>query len=272
VKKAPAEGCKHVVLMAHTGQSYVSVYDSENASLDSGELKDLVLAASKTLKTATVFTSLYDSDTYEFIVFANGRQIDLLMTDAEGHDGPMKRLRDKARAAKWSSLFGWTVSIDQIKQAVTRQTPFADDIVAGLSELIGLRDGQPQINYRDFLDNADDVSAEFYFKKKPETLSGTPAGEIQLGDYFDPDNCRMRAVYPASWPIPIGGKRLGTWLMLNQGAGFQGGTAAIRLSGPDTLILPKAIRLYKMLWLGYLDGGRFFSRRKASLARTAVQP
>jgi hypothetical protein len=75
----------------------------------------------------------------------------------------MKRLRDKARAAKWSSLFGRTVSIDQIKQAVTRQTPFADDIVAGLSELIGLRDGQPQINYRDFLDNADDVSAEFHF-------------------------------------------------------------------------------------------------------------
>jgi len=80
VKKAPAEGCKHVVLLAR--QSYVSVYDSENASLDSGELKDLALAASKALKTAAVFTSLYDSDTYEFIVFANGRQVDLLMTDA----------------------------------------------------------------------------------------------------------------------------------------------------------------------------------------------
>ena len=43
VKKAPAEGCKHVVLPAR--QAYVSVYDSEN-----------------------------DSDRYEFIVFASGRQ------------------------------------------------------------------------------------------------------------------------------------------------------------------------------------------------------
>ncbi len=239
VKKAPDEGCKHVVLLAR--QSYVSVYDSQNASLDSGELKDLALAASKALKTAAVFTSLYDSDTYEFVVFANGRQVDLLMTDAESYDGPMKRLSDKARAAKWSSLFGRTFSINQINHAVTRQTAFTDDIVAGLSDLIGLRDGQPQINYWDFLDQGEDVSAEFYFKKKPQTLSGIPVGEIRIADYFDPDNCRMRAVYPANWPIPIGGKRLATWLMLSQGAAFNGGTADMRLSGPDTLRLRNAI-------------------------------
>ena len=64
VKKAPVEGGKHVVVLARAGQPYVSVYDSDNAKLDSGELKDLALAASKTLKTAAVFTSLYDSDTY----------------------------------------------------------------------------------------------------------------------------------------------------------------------------------------------------------------
>src|SRR5436309_13292025 len=68
VKKAPAEGGKHVILLGHAGLSHVSVYDNDNALLDNGELKDLALAVSKTLKTAAVFTSLYDSDTYEFIV------------------------------------------------------------------------------------------------------------------------------------------------------------------------------------------------------------
>src|SRR5580700_10459353 len=152
MKKAPAEGGKHVVLLARAGQPYLSVYDSDNAKLDSGELKDLALAASKALKTAAVFTSLYDSDSYEFIVFANGRQVDLLMTDAESYDGPLKRLSDKSRAAKWSTLFSQTLSADQIRQAVTKQTAFADGIIARLSELIGLRDGQPQRNYQDFLD------------------------------------------------------------------------------------------------------------------------
>jgi hypothetical protein len=241
VKKAPAEGGKHVVLLARAGQSFVSVYDSDNAKLDCGELKDLALAASKSLKTTAVFTSLYDSDTYEFIVFAKGRQIDLLMTDAESYDGPLKQLSEKSRASTWSSLFSRTLSIDQINQAATRQTVFADDLIAGLSELIGLRDGQPQINYQDFLDEEKEIAAEFYFKKKPKTPSAIPTGEIRLCDYFDPDNCRMRAVYPASWPIPVGSKRLATWLILSQGAGFRGGTATIRLSGPDTLKLPRAI-------------------------------
>lgn len=117
VKKAPLEGSKHVILRAGAGQSYVSVYDSDKAKLDNGELKDLALAASKALKTMAVFTSLYDSDAYEFIVIASGRQVDLLMTDAESYAGPFKRLSDKSRAAKWSTLFGRTITADQIVRA-----------------------------------------------------------------------------------------------------------------------------------------------------------
>ncbi len=59
-QKDPARGGKHVILLARPGQNYLSLYDSDNATLDSGELKDLALAASKALKTAVVFTSLYD--------------------------------------------------------------------------------------------------------------------------------------------------------------------------------------------------------------------
>ena len=246
VKKTPAEGGNHVVLLARAGQSYVSVYDSDNATLDSGELKDLALAASKSLKTAAVFTSLYDSDTYEFIVFANGRQVDLLMTDAESYDGPMKRLSDKSRAAKWSSLFGRTLSRDQIRQAVTKQSAFADDILAGLSELIGLRNGQPQMNYQDFLDEEEKITAQFYFKKKPTTVSDIPEGEIRLADAFDADDTPMVFVYPASWPIPVGKQKNVKWMILSQGAGFNGGTAAIRVSGPAGLVLSKgAMRGFK---------------------------
>src|SRR5215469_9120814 len=59
------------------GEHYVSVYESTNADLDSGELKEAALGVSKLLKTGAVFTSLYDSDSYEFVVFNNDRQIDL---------------------------------------------------------------------------------------------------------------------------------------------------------------------------------------------------
>src|SRR5580698_4700440 len=83
LKKPPAEGGKQVILLARASERYVSVFDSTNADLDSGELTDAALAASKLLKTGAVLTSLYDSDSYEFVLFNRGRQIDLLMSDAE---------------------------------------------------------------------------------------------------------------------------------------------------------------------------------------------
>ena len=81
-----------MIVLARAGEPYVSVYDSTNADLDSGELKDAALGVSRLLKTGAVFTSLYDSDSYEFIVFSKGRQIDLLMSDVESYSGPLKRL------------------------------------------------------------------------------------------------------------------------------------------------------------------------------------
>jgi hypothetical protein len=55
-----------VILLARAGEHYVSVYDSTNADLDSGELKDGALGVSRLLKTGAVFTSLYDSDSTRY--------------------------------------------------------------------------------------------------------------------------------------------------------------------------------------------------------------
>ena len=77
---APRENGKHVILLRKEGDAFLSVYDSDNALLDTGELKDLALAASKIFKTAAVCTSLYDSDTFEVVVFNAGQQVDLVMS------------------------------------------------------------------------------------------------------------------------------------------------------------------------------------------------
>jgi hypothetical protein len=81
---SPAGG-KHVILLRKEGDAFLSVYDSDNAALDTGELQDLARAASKIFKTAAVCTSLYDSDTFEVVVFNAGRQVDLVVPDPEGY-------------------------------------------------------------------------------------------------------------------------------------------------------------------------------------------
>ena len=87
-KTASPEGGKHVILLRKEGDAFLSVYDSDNAALDTGELKDLALATSKIFKTAAVCTSLYDSDTFEVVVFNAGKQVDLVMTDPEQYQRP----------------------------------------------------------------------------------------------------------------------------------------------------------------------------------------
>ncbi len=245
-KKPPSQGGKHVVLLARPGQSYVSIYDSDNAKLDNGELKDLALSASKALRAPAVFTSLYDSDSYEFILFFNGRQIDLLTTDAENYQGPLKRLSNKARPVKWNSVFSRTLSAEQINAAAAPESVFADNIIARLSELIGLSHGQPQMNYQDFLDEPEEITAEFYFKKKPNKTPDIQApdltaGAIRLEDYFDTEQSYMRGVYPAGFPVPVDHPCGARWLALSKGEGFTGGTATIQVSGPDSLTLSRAI-------------------------------
>ena len=79
-----------MILLRKEGDAFLSVYDSDNAALDTGELKDLALAASKIFKTAAVCTSLYDSDTFEVVVFNAGKQVDLVMTHPERYSGPLK--------------------------------------------------------------------------------------------------------------------------------------------------------------------------------------
>ena len=261
-KTAPPEGGKHVILLRREGDAFLSVYDSDNAALDTGELKDLALAASKIFKTAALCTSLYDSDTFEVVVFKAGKQVDLVMTDPEQYGGPLKVLSGASRAARWSKVFGMPLSAERITQAATRQSAFADDALAELSRLIGLTGGQSQLHYQDILEEDAAVAHHLHFTKSPSAPRAVPEGQVALRNYFDPDNSRMLLVNPASWPVPLGEDIAVTWLMLSEGAGFNDGTLVIRVNGPDGLAITR----------GYMDGSKFHNGQIVGPLETAPRP
>lgn len=240
------EGGKHVIVLRKEDDAFVSVYDSDNAALDTGELKDLALAASKIFKTAAVCTSLYDSDTFEVVVFNAGKQVDLVMTEPEQYSGPLKVLSERSRATQWSKVFGKSLSAERIKQAATTNSAFADDALAELSRLIGLTGGQSQLHYQDLVED-DAVAHHLHFTRRPLAPRAVPKGQIVLCNYFDPDNSRVLLVNPASWPVPLLDQMPVTWLMLSEGAGFNDGTLAIHVNGPDGLAIAR----------GYMLGSKF---------------
>ena len=262
-KTASPEGGKHVIVLRKEGDAFLSVYDSDNAALDTGELKDLALATSKIFKTAAVCTSLYDSDTFEVVVFNGGKQVDLVMTDPEQYSGPLKILSDKSRAAQWSKVFGKVLSVKDITQAITTNSAFADDALAGLSRLIGLTGGQSQFHYQDLRGEEEDESLthHLHFTKQSSAPLAAPEGQIALRNYFDPDNSRILLVNPASWPLPLLKETPVTWLMLSEGAGFNDGTLVIHVTGPDGLAITH----------GYMEGSKFHNGQIVGPLETAPE-
>lgn len=257
-KSAPPDGGKHVILLRKEGDAFLSVYDSGNADLDTGDLKHLAVAASRIFKTAAVCTSLYDSDTFEIVVFDAGKQVDFVTTDPEPYSGPLKILKNASRATKWSKLFGKSLSVGRITQAITRESAFADDALAELSGLIGLTGGQSQLHYQDLRED-DALVHHLHFTKQPSAPGAAPEGQVALRNYFDPDNSRMLLVYPASWPVPLSEDILVTWLMLSEGAGFDDGTLAIQVNGPDGLAITR----------GYMEGSKFHNGQIVGPLETA---
>ena len=131
-KTAPSDGGKHVIVLRKEGDAFLSVYDSDNAALDTGELKDLALAASKIFKAAAVCTSLYDSDTFEVVVFNAGKQVDLVVTHPDQYSGPLKVLTDKSRATQWSKAFGKPLSANDAFKIELREGQRLEDLELAL--------------------------------------------------------------------------------------------------------------------------------------------
>ena len=233
----PPEAGKHVILLRGDADMFLSVYDSDNAALDTGELKDLALAASKIFKTAAVCTSLYDSDTFEFVVFNRGK---------------------KLNASQWSKVFGKSLTVERIREATTTNSAFADDALAELSRLIGLTGGQSQLHYQDLREDKARTH-HLHFTRQTSSERAAPTGQIVLRNYFDPDNSRMLLVYPASWPVPLSEEVRVTWLMLSEGAGFNDGALAIHVTGPDGLAITR----------GFMEGSRFHNGQIVGPLETA---
>ena len=119
--------------------------------------------------------------------------------------------------------------------------------------------GQSQLHYRDMAGSEDWCSAPVLRAESASAPRAVSDGQVVLRNYFDPDNSRMLLVYPASWPVPLSEEVRVAWLMLSEGAGFNDGTLAIRISGPDGLTIAS----------GHMEGAKFHNGQIVGRLETA---
>lgn len=249
-------GDKHVIV-TRSGQCFLSVHDSGNARLDNGELKQVALAVSKSLKGPALVTSLYDSDSFEFVVFYRGKQIDLLMTDIDAYSGPLQVLPAKKRALKWSVVAARHITDHDIQNAC-KESVFSEDIVDRLAALFSLSGGKCQVNFEDLTDETDDIIAEYFFAKtKVQDLPIASGSVVSFRDYFDPDNSRAHLFYPSGYPIALDDSRGFPWLLISEGAGFDDGKIEMRIIGPKGLdvteVFVKGVKFHNGQIVGDLE-------------------
>ena len=257
-KKAGGEGTKRVILAPDASGDWLSIYDSENDRIDSGELKRLAVDLTKKLGTVAILTSVDDSDSFEFIMFHMGKQVDAAVSDPEGHTGGLKMLKGKRRAQAWHSMFigrdyrravmagrqgtllqGWE---ERLKAPPRSTTPFAEDTLGAWCTLAGL---SPQ--------NATTVSEEWVSRKdqsgiatlvferaasKPTQAMAAPTG-VSLAYYRSDDDCPYHRFFPASWPRSPGVSDKEQWAVVCSGGGIAGLRLCLRVEGPAPLKLER---------------------------------
>jgi len=267
------DGAHKRVLVSDDGQSkFLSIHDSDNALIDSGELKELAVALSKRLKSVAVLTSVYDSDRFEFIVFHKGKQVDAVVSPADDHSGRLKSLSQKRRTATWSDLFLGPdllrslathppVLLDparlaalaerhhdfkqRLADAAQKVGAFAEDLLGAWCEIAGLEVSQALAGFEEVLRHDEPAPTALVLRKTAATETETPAagaapGEpVKLVVYHSDDDCPYLRYYPAAWPIPVGETQRVKWLVLSQGAGFSGLSLELEIDGPTALSIGK---------------------------------
>ena len=104
-KNVGGRASKRVILSPDTAGDWLSIYNSDNDQIDSGELKQVAVEVTRKLGTVALLTSVCDSDSFEFVMFHNGKQVDAAVSDPDGHAGGLKMLKGKRRAQAWRSMF-----------------------------------------------------------------------------------------------------------------------------------------------------------------------
>jgi len=104
-KQAGEGATKRVILAPDASGDWLSIYDSQNDRTDTGELKQLAVEITRKLGTVALLTSVYDSDSFEFVMFHMGRQVDAAVSEPESHTGGLRMLKGTRRAWAWYSMF-----------------------------------------------------------------------------------------------------------------------------------------------------------------------
>src|SRR5580704_11262502 len=260
-KKPAGISAKQVILVGRDDDDFLSIYHSDNDQIDTGELKDLAVQLSKRLASVAILTSIYDGDTFEFVLFHKGKQVDAAVSDPGSHQGGLKYLAGKRRAQAWLVMFYIRDLIrargagapgafsqrhaperwqDELKKVEASES-LAENELAEWCEVVGLDPDRAFGNYGDFTRRAAADGQIMLTLERTGTPAGkakppaAPDGAVALKYLVSEDDCPHHGFFPAPWPVPPGATARYRWYVASSGAGFTGLTLRLEIEGTAPL-------------------------------------
>jgi hypothetical protein len=248
-KKTDGRATKRVTLAPDATGDWLSIYDSENDQIDSGELRQLAVEVTKKLGTVALLTSVYDSDSFEFVMFHSGKQVDAAVNDPEGHAGDLKMLKGKRRAQAWHSMFiardlprailagrqgkllqAWE---ERLKTPPSSTSAFAEDELGAWCRLAGLAPENATTNSKDLIERKDQTSLTMLVLERtaPKPAKAPAATGATLAYYRSDDDCPYLRFFPAPWPRHPGVSDKEQWAVVSSG-GISGLRLRLGVEGP----------------------------------------
>ncbi len=248
---------KQVVVRANTTGRFVTLHDSDCAHLDTGVLKQLAVKLSKRLATVAIVTGVTDGDSFEFLVFRAGKQVDAVSSDTPASGSKVKVLKGKKRLEDWSEMFFWpdvflsmqaappsgaisltTASVadrqrdfeERMSAAGRAEGAFAENVLARWCEVVGLQPEQALTPFGDVMREAGPGTQTFHFARAQAKVSGEGTAAQSTRAIAAPalawlrsdDDCPYHRFYPAAWPIDASLEHGCRWLVTSSAGGLEG--------------------------------------------------
>jgi tetratricopeptide (TPR) repeat protein len=233
--KTPTERTKRVIMKGGCRGGYISIYDSDNDRLDTGELKELAVILSKRLGTVSIVTSVYDSDAHSFLIYFGGKQVDSDLSGETDAESGLSALKGRKRAEKWREIFSgrdpagsgplsadaWQKRLDP---AGDTESVFAEARLSQWCRAAGLDPGSALALCEDFKgpDTADQRTLLFDPGRRKVAKPEQPSGQQEITYFRSDDDARELLYFPAAWPGTAGKPFAIDWNLTTSGPGFSG--------------------------------------------------
>lgn len=164
------EAERHLIVAA--APPWISFFDA--AEVLAKELPSLGVFFSGYYPSPALYTAVFDSDTFGFLLYEKGKQVDGHASARGLLPGRIKKWPPDKRVQEWSRLFGRPILAEDVQPLTEKGVLFADFLLHRLCTLLGIPVNLAASMPRDLETRPWSTQQQFFFRSRPGAAGTSP--------------------------------------------------------------------------------------------------